>query len=231
MAIKTEDRIEATEQLIKYASGQYDTGLVRSLSLAHLSLRTLGLSLQNCSTLTVLDISSNSLESLDGVEFVGGTLRRLDCSNNRLTTLRGVSTLVKLEVLNAAGNQVFDPNALYAELDQLPTLRSLHLQDYEGGGRQNPVCRVIPRYGETLMKRFAKLRCLDGHYFCHEDLNPQRIDAGDDDEFVLPVAQPWLNEGYFNTKGFDNGQRVGVAAEKQFRAALEECKRALDAAS
>ena len=228
--ITTDQRIDVTEALLKYASGQYDVALIRSLSLAHVGLRSLGgTAFQGCSTLTVLDISHNALPTLDGIEWLSDSLRRLDASGNRLTSAAGVGQLPRLEVLNLAGNSIAEPDALLMELAGLPTLRALHLQDRDGG-RQNPVCRSIPEYGKTLTTRFATLRCLDGHYFCHESLNPQRIDNDDDDEFVLPPTKPWLPEGFFNTKGFDYGQRVGTAAEKQFAAAAADCRKVLDAA-
>jgi hypothetical protein len=226
--ITTDKRIDATEDLVKYASGQYDCELVRTLALAHLSLRSLGGALRNCTTLTVLDISNNALTSLDGIEALSGTLRRLDASSNQLTSSSGlISSCKALEVVNLAGNRIADPEPLLADLQYLPVLRSLHLQGYNGD-LQNPACKALGNnYGTTVMKRLPTLRCLDGHYFCHEDLRPQRVDNGDDDEFVLPVQQAWVSEGYFNTKGMDYGKRVGAAAEQQFNTALQECKRVL----
>jgi hypothetical protein len=228
-SITTDKRIDATEDLVKYSSGQYDCELVRTLTLAHLSLRSLGGALRNCSTLTVLDISDNALPSLDGVEATSGTLRRLNASSNHLTSSSGIlSCCVQLEVLDLSGNRIEDAAPLLGELAVLPLLRSLHLQGYQGD-QANPCCKAIGKgYGAMITTKLPKLRCLDGHYFCHEDLNPQRIDHGDDDEFQLPPTQPWITEGYFNTKGFDYGKRVGAAAEQQFNHALVECKKTLE---
>jgi hypothetical protein len=224
--IKTDDRLVATEELVKYVAGQYDTALVRQLSLAHIGLKSLGNCFHGCITLTVLDLSHNALPSFDGVEALSETLQRLNLSHNRLTSASGIGSLRRLEVLQLAGNNLDDAVKLFGELDQLLALRSLSLREYDGTAA-NPLCAAIDSYGSTITKRYPKLRNLDGHYFCHDSLNPQRIDAGNDDEYVLPPSLPWLPSSYFSTKGFDNGQKVGVAAEQLFKAAVEECRKTL----
>lgn len=222
-SIKTDDTLEVTEPLVKFVSGQYDVSLVRSLTLSHLGIRALGNNgLQLCASLTRLELVGNGLTSLVGIEALGETLQRLDVSLNRITGIAPVAALVKLEVLHLEGNEIED-TVFINSLTSLKLLRALYMRSYDGI-RTNPVCKLMPRYGETMMQRLPQLRCLDGHYFCQAELNPQRIDNGDDDEFVLPSSGPWLPEHFFSTKVFDYGQKVGVAAEKQFKQAAQDCR-------
>jgi hypothetical protein len=218
--IKSDDSQPLTEALIKLVSGQYDVAMVPMLTLPGLGIVHID-NLLNCASLTHLDLSNNALASVAGIEVVAATLKHLDVSNNAVSRLDPVGRLASLEVLKLHGNRVSSIDDL-SVLCQCPALRSLTLQTKDGRDR-NPMCVSLDNYNAVVMGRLPKLRCLDEHYFCKADANPQCIDAGGDDEIVLPASAPWVASAYFDHRGM-TGPKPGAAAEKQFNALLVECK-------
>ena len=49
--------------------------------------------------------------------------------------------------------------------------------------------------------------------FCHDDMKPKRIDAGDDNEITLPLSKSWVNEQYFSSAVTENaGERCEIVS-------------------
>ena len=210
------------EELIKLASGQYDVALPQLLCLTGVGIGKIAC-LALCTNLTELDLSRNNLASTDGIH-EAPQLRKLDLSYNKLARIDHVGRVGALEVLKLQGNLIADVDVLSA-LAPLTLLRALYLQDRDGGAA-NPVCTAQPHYGEVVLARLPRLRGLDGHYFFKEELNPKKIDGGDDEEITLPKSVPWLAPGAYPPPN-PNAPKPGNATEKQFRAVLAECKDAV----
>lgn len=234
--------LEFSEELVRTASGQFDVELVQHLTLASLSLRSIdrGVASQLV-LLSVLDISKNNLTSLDGIEPLARTLVRLDASNNRIKSLQPLyggagagdaAVFGKLEVLRLQGNEIRELSEVLPLAKQLPKLRALYLRE-ENMRNPNPVCDAAPDYAKTMAAHFVpKCRCIDGHYFCHADVKPERLDDGDDNELVLPQSKPWLTDAFFSDAVTENaGSKFGQQSEAQVRKLIQETRAALEARS
>jgi hypothetical protein len=230
--------LEFSEELVRTASGHFDVALVQHLAVPNLSIRFVdrGVTAQ-LAELTVLDISRNALASLAGLAPLARTLVRLDASYNNIVevaTLVGAAgddgsigaPFARLEVLRLQGNLVRDMGAVVA-LAKLPKLRAIYLREQTLKGA-NPVCGADD-YAPTMARAFTpKCRCIDGHYFCHEDVNPRRLDDGGDNELTLPPTAPWVGDAFFAAAVTANaGTTFGSNSEAQVRRLLEETKAAL----
>lgn len=217
------DNVKMDEELIKLAAGQFDVALVRHLSLRSFGIATIG-GLTGCDSLVELDLAFNRITSLQSLLPVAGTLQRLHLQFNKLEKIAELQAMMQLEVLHLEGNMI----ATLADLDPIasvPSLRSLHLRE-KNGASSNPVC-ATECYAKRIVGKFSRARCIDGHYFLKEEANPMRLDAGGDDEIVLPESKPWVNETFFERVLWD-GDKAGAAVEKIFRGALTECDAALE---
>jgi Leucine-rich repeat (LRR) protein len=221
---KKNDDLVLTEELVRVASGQFDVSLINTIALNDLGLRSLSSALERCTSLTSLNLSSNRLMSVEGLEFVSGTLQILDISNNSISRLDTLSQFKKLEVLKVQQNRIESLEALGAMSSAtMPALRSIYLQTRD---RQlaNPVCAEKETYAKCMNERFPKLRSLDGHYFLKEQANPMFIDAGDDQEVKLPASTPWLTEEGLRSLVTDP-TKAGLITEKAFFALAAESKK------
>jgi hypothetical protein len=225
------DEIDLTQELIKYATGQFDIALVHSLNIPMLQIRSVAPNafLECATRLTSLDVSRNLLTSLDPLALLT-SLQLLDISCNMISSLEPLRKCVALEVLHAEGNCVDSMGALQClEATYLPNLRGLHLQRRDGSD-SNPVCIDRKSYVAHMSKVFGYVRCLDGHYFCKDELNPMYIDSGNDREIQLPTTTPWIPATFFGSVLMEPA-KVGAIPEKAFYSQVTDCKKALQTAS
>ena len=233
--------LECTEDLIRTASGQFDIGIIHNLSLPSLGIRTIDRPISGqLLALTVLDISRNSLTSIFGLAPLARSLVRLDCSYNNIISVEPLlgggsdddatsQPFAKLEVLRFQGNMVRDMGSIAQLATKLPKLRAIYFRESNCKG-SNPVCDNVDDYAQQMAKYFSpKCRCIDGHYFCHEDVKPKRLDDGDDNEITLPLSKNWVNESFFSAAVTENaGEKFGAKSESEVKKLLEETKKVLE---
>lgn len=250
--------LEFSEELIRTATGHFDITIATSLSLPSLSIRSIERPVTSqLVSLTSLDISKNNLTSIAGLTPLARTLVRLDCSYNNIISLEpllilpgnntnsdiylldsnnnensstsSITTFGKLEVLRLQGNMIREMGSVVQLPSRLPKLRAIYLREPTFKG-SNPVCDSVEDYAEQMAKYFSpKCRCIDGHYFCHEDAKPRRIDAGDDNEITLPLSKSWVNEQYFASAVTENaGEKFGVGSEKEVRMLMGDLKKLMN---
>lgn len=219
--------VELDEKLIKIVSGQFDVGLLESLNLSNIGIRVLGLNLSLCVSLTDFDISHNRLESLSGIEGAVN-LERLNATHNMISDVTPLRFLLKLQVLKLEGNRIASLDSV-AQLTQLPALRSISLR---GRDEQdpNPVCVSNEEYLADINRLFPRARCLDGRYFCKDEMNPKFVDAGKENEFELPPSKPWVTDADFNGIIWDPA-KASLLSERNVRAQTAECLKAAAAAT
>lgn len=215
-----------TPALISIATGQFDITIITRLSLTRLGIPTITKCLSQCSGLIELDLSYNHLLSTSGLDALP-SLTRVDLRCNKIRSLRGLAPLSRLEVARLQGNCVDTLDEL-GHMRGLPVLRGLYLRDKDGTSA-NPVCSS-DKYVSTMCSWFDRVRCIDGHYFNKEDMNPRTIGLGDDEEFVLPRSEPWIVENFFKTAQWDPN-KAGIAAERAFLNQIAEAKKFAAAAS
>jgi hypothetical protein len=229
--------LEFTDELVRTASGQYDLSLVQHLCLASLSLRSIDRPVL-CSQLvciSTLDVSKNSLTSLDGIAPLARTLVRLDASFNSISTVSallgssGDAFFGRLEVLRLQGNALQSLETVLPLAKALPKLRAIYLRD-QNLKNSNPVCDADLGYATAMAKAFVpKCRCIDGHYFCHEDVKPRRLDDGDDNELALPPSKPWVTDAFFAAAVTENaGELFGRASEAECKRLVKETRTMLE---
>nr|XP_053618256.1 uncharacterized protein LOC128679824 [Plodia interpunctella] len=117
--------------------------------------------LENLKHLEEFHIEKQNIDGPDGLcfdprtmAFLGGSLRILNVSENKLTDMIWVKPLRKLEVLIAKKNKLEDYQSV---ADDMCTLISLVDVNFTG----NPMSKKH-RYKETIIARCAQLRVLDG---------------------------------------------------------------------
>jgi hypothetical protein len=209
--------------------------------------------------LTSLDISANNLTSLAGIAPLARTLVRLDASYNNITSVdvllnpgvvvqsqqqqqlsngadennnnnsSSFGCFAKLEVLRLQGNMIRDMGSVVQLSMKLPKLRAIYLREQNFKGA-NPVCNASDDYPEQMAKYFSsKCRCIDGHYFCHEDARPRRLDDGGDNEITLPLSKQWVNESFFSSAVTeDAGEKFGAKSEGEVKQLIGDLKKLLE---
>ncbi len=216
-----EGAIVLTENLVKLASGQFDVALPQTLVLSHLQIsRLMAPVLEKCVSITILDVSYNKLRTTKGIAALSNSLVQLDLRFNALTALDEVAALRNLQILRLQGNEIREQTEI-ANLADLKSLRALLLREKDGTAA-NPVCSQS-NYVPLMNSWFPNVRCIDGHYFCKEDMNPKKIDLDQEEEYTLPKSIPWITEENLKTALYDPN-KVGVAQEKNFRAVLQDAK-------
>ena len=230
-AVNKDDGNELTEGLIKYATGQFDVQLVQLLELPGIGLTSLGVAFQQCSAIQTLDLSENALTSLGGIQPLKDCLVTLRIRKNQIQTLDPLRGFIALEVLHVEGNAIDSFEGLAAiDPSSTPALRALHLQDKEGNGA-NPICRDRAKYVAYLSRTFPHVRCIDGHYFYRDEINPKYVEDDNDQEIALPPSKPWIGVGYFDDVLTGNPSKVGVMSEKALYNAVADCQKVVAAAS
>lgn len=228
--------LDFSEELMRTATGHFDISLTATINASNLSIRAVDPAVTcQLTSLTVLDLSRNSLSSLHGLAPLARSLVRLDVSYNNVTSVEPLagggadSSLVfaSLEVLRLQGNLVRDL-ASVLQLARLPKLRAIYLRE-QNLKSANPVCDD-DGYAASMAKAFTpKCRCVDGHYFCHADVRPRRIDDGSDDETALPATQAWVTDAYFASAVTDNaGEKFGANSEAQVKAIVADTRKILE---
>jgi Leucine-rich repeat (LRR) protein len=153
--------IELTESLLKRRSGNFDLSAISTLSLHHSGLTQLRPILSSCTSLTDLDISNNSISSLQSID--GRRLQKLEflnASHNALADLHSLSFIPTLRELYLQGNQIDSIDKVSLISSKLPGLRVLALQQLDGS-MANPVCK-LPGYRAQLLSLLPGLEILDG---------------------------------------------------------------------
>lgn len=225
-----DEKVELTEKLIKYASGQFDASLVHTLQLPMLNIVSIQpAAFLSCSRLTSLDLSRNELKSLEGIQPLGSFLEVLNIAFNQIVTLEPLRKFSALQVLHAEGNKLATSESLQAiEAISVPTLRSVYFQARDFSN-QNPICVERKSYLQYMNNNFPHVRCIDGHYFYKDEVNPVGyVDAGNDKEIQLPKVAKWIPSDYFGNVLMEP-EKVGLIPEKAFHAQVAECKKALKA--
>jgi len=147
---------------------------LREMNLRGNFINRVGTGLLNLKELRMLDLSENYLSCISHLD--GLHLQTLFVAQNRLTTLDGVSTLSKLQVLNVRHNNITTIEALNS--DDVPRLRKLCVAD-------NRISRIkevaalasfpflcdlflapspiteLPHYRAQVLHRLPRLRSLD----------------------------------------------------------------------
>ena len=223
--------IEFSDDLVRTASGHFDVALVTSLTVSNLTIRSVDRAVTSrLLSLTTLDISRNALTTLEGLAPLCRTLVRLDASANNIASvtplLEADAPFAALEVLRLQGNVIRDLPAVL-QLARLPKLRAIYLRD-QNLRNANPVCDE-PDYAAAMSRAFVpRARCIDGHYFCHESVRPQRLDDGDDNEIALPASRPWVTDEFFaSVVTLDAGEKFGAQSEQQVRQLVVEARQVL----
>ncbi|KAJ9448683.1 Dynein light chain 1 [Diplonema papillatum] len=226
MASVADADVRIAPDLIKLATGQFDLRSVLSLTLCSLGLKCIE-GLDSLSSLTILDLSSNSIGKLSNLEPVGRTLLRLDLRWNQITRLEALHCLQVLEVVKLQGNKVSEIDTVVS-LSGLPRLRGIHLQDSDGS-HANPVC-ALSKYRETVTRRIPSLGCLDGEFFLAEDCRPGVIGDGESEDIVIPEPLRWLPNNFFNENLLLNSNTFLAPTAKLLEDLIDESQRALDRA-
>lgn len=135
----------------------------------------------------------------------------------------------KLEVLRLQGNMIRDMGAVVQLSIKLPKLRAIYLREQNFKG-SNPVCDNVDDYPEQMSKYFSsKCRCIDGHYFCHEDARPRKLDDGGDNEIALPLSKQWVNEVFFSSAVTEGaGEKFGAKSENEVKQLIAETKKIME---
>lgn len=219
------------ENILKLVSGQFDVSLISYVTLCHFNLRSLSNGFSDCISLVELDLSYNSLTSLNGLLPLAAQLERFNVSHNQLSKLTELATFTKLTTLYAQENKVADISSL-ADIPNT-TLQILYLQNRDlNSNCSNTVCSCDRnKYLAAIVSRFSKtLRCLDGHYFNYEEANPKFILAEHEKMSVidLPKSMGWVTDAYFRSVLFD-ADKVGVMTEKSFQRLVIDCRKTLEA--
>lgn len=107
----------------------------------HLSLSTNMIDrlvpLAGCKKLKTLSIGRNTIRRLEKLDDIGGTLEKLWCSYNQITSLDGLSKLTKLQELFISNNNISD----WSELEKLAA--NTELRDILLVG--NPICNDMSK--------------------------------------------------------------------------------------
>eukprot|EP00933_Yihiella_yeosuensis_P011371 TRINITY_DN11862_c1_g6_i1.p1 TRINITY_DN11862_c1_g6~~TRINITY_DN11862_c1_g6_i1.p1 ORF type:complete len:1129 (-),score=239.47 TRINITY_DN11862_c1_g6_i1:167-3553(-) len=183
---------------------------LRELNLRGNFLKEIGPGLLPCKELRMLDLSENHisrLEHLDNLE-----LRTLHVAQNWLTSLEGVSTLSKLQVLDARHNNITSTSIL--QVERMPRLRKLCLAENrisEMGMVEslssfpflcdlylhpNPVSQ-LPYYRAQVIHRLPRLRSLDSQQVSAEERVKTDLIYGADVECRREIFEQLLPEETF----------------------------------
>lgn len=150
---------EITIQKIKAITGQFDPDIIYKLSLSNAGLSSIPKSVSLCPNLTVLDVSFNSLTSVDNLASLK-YLKTLILFSNKVEKLDGFENLIPLEQLYLQKNKVKFMTEIN-HLGGLPNLKVLSLQSLSTEDR-NPVCEMSPTlYRDTIMQKIPQLQVLD----------------------------------------------------------------------
>lgn len=143
--------------------------------------------------LRMLDLSENHISRIENLEGLG--LHTLYLAQNRLTSLEGIGSLKKLQVLNVRHNGITSIGALRAE--DIPRMRKLcisenrvsHIEELKGLQdfaflcdfllAPNPV-EELPHYREQVLHRLPDLRLLDGQHVTAEEKVKAAVIYGSD---------------------------------------------------
>eukprot|EP00753_Platysulcus_tardus_P002978 PLAT12126.2.p1 GENE.PLAT12126.2~~PLAT12126.2.p1 ORF type:complete len:229 (+),score=75.89 PLAT12126.2:114-800(+) len=186
--------MEITEELIKAKTGQYDLEFVKRLALPGLRIARIRC-VSLCTSLLELDLSSNDLTDLSGLDDLV-ELRVLNVSSNRLTSLAGVERCAALEKLSVVDNMLTSI-AVLQPLAALQKLKWLFFQDLLHGddSTRNPVCDH-PSYLSTVVRLLPELDTLDGERIAlKRSVEKMMMDCmGPEEPPALPELPPWIDE-------------------------------------
>jgi hypothetical protein len=153
----------------------------------------------------------------------------LDVGSNRLRDLRGVEELVSLAELRAGGNEIGEPSAL-RPLGGLQALRVLELSSATG---RNPVVDA-PAYRADVLRLVPHLHMLDGEHLLLTVAAQEAIQAAAyvrEDEIVVPPVDPFLparaDVGAFDDPADTASLETPVRAELAALRSLDDSLRAL----
>lgn len=183
---------------------------LRELNLRGNFIQEISSGLATNNTLKMLDISENHITHVENMDDLH--LEALYLAQNQLTTLDGISTLSKLQVLNVKHNEIKSLAALSAE--DIPRLRKLCISE-------NQVCHIseveklqsfpflcdlflapnpitdLPYYRAQILHRLPRLRWLDELAVSAEEKVKADVIYGADVEKRQDIFQNLLSEETF----------------------------------
>ena len=172
---------------------------------------------------------------IDGICAVAESLLHLDLSHNNITDISVLVHLRKLQTLKVHGNKIASLDSVTPLGAAITSLRTLQLQASDLKSDQNPCCVSVsrPEYCKVMARAFTTVRCLDGHYFCKDEVDPSLGDLiGQDFEVQLPESKPWFSEKALQSISTNimDASKCGVMTEKAVYNATADAKKTAEAA-
>lgn len=215
-------------QKLKAITGQYDPELMFKVSLAKAGISTLPASLQLCLNLTVLDVSFNTLTSVEPLSSLK-YLKTLILVSNRIDKLDSFKNLQVVEQIYLQNNKV----KFISELNHLVglgNLKVLSLQSLSGEDR-NPVCDMSPEmYRDTIIRKLPQLQVLDEARVSeagNEFYGAVRDTFDPDAEVLFLEAPTWSKDLPWKEKPIHVQVKLDTS---EFKVALDGCNKELASA-
>eukprot|EP00026_Physarum_polycephalum_P006763 Phypoly_transcript_06815.p1 GENE.Phypoly_transcript_06815~~Phypoly_transcript_06815.p1 ORF type:complete len:460 (+),score=56.93 Phypoly_transcript_06815:264-1643(+) len=216
---------DITIQKLKALTGQFDPEMIFKAPLAKTGISSLPECLKMCTNLTVLDVSFNSLTSVEALAPLK-YLKTLILVSNQIEKLDSFKNLQAVEHIYLQNNKV----KFISELNHLAglnTLVVLSLQSLSGEDR-NPVCEMDPAmYRDTVLRKLPQLRVLDegrvskeGNEFYGAVRNTFDPDA----EMIFVEETTWARDLPWNEKPIHAKVKLDTTG---FKVALDGCNKAL----
>jgi len=202
---------------------------LRELNLRGNFIQEISTGLATNKTLKMLDISENHITHVENMDDLN--LEALYLAQNQLTTLDGISTLSKLQVLNVKHNEINTLAALSAE--DIPRLRKLCISE-------NHICHIsevvqlqsfpflcdlflspnpitdLPYYRAQILHRLPRLRWLDELAVSAEEKVKADVIYGADVEKRQDIFQNLLSEETFVDRRLVTEEDIIKMEEEKF---------------
>jgi len=202
---------------------------LRELNLRGNFIDKIGPGLRRNAELRMLDLSENNIPHIENLDGLG--LRTLFLAQNELTSLEGVGTLPKLQVLSVRHNNITSIAALRS--DDVPRLRKLfvsenrisRIQEVEGLQSfrflcdlslvPNPVTK-LPHYRAQVIHRLPRLRSLDSEAVTAEEKVKADLIYGSDVEERREIFEQLLPEETFTDRRLVTEEGIAKMELEQF---------------
>ena len=171
---------------------------------------------------------------LEGLLPVADTLIHLNLSFNALEDISLLTQFRRLQTLQLQGNRIASLENV-TPIGTVGTLRTLQLQAFDLKSDQNPCCASVSReeYCKIMARAFPTVRCLDGHYFCKDEVDPSLgCLIGQDFEVQIPESTPWFSEKALQALSTNvmDATKCGIMTEKAVLNAVADAKKTVETA-